>query len=99
MRSRWTFKPSRLTATELRLLVALLEADGRILTRDQLLDVVYGPESADVLDRTIDVLVGRVRDKLGDPATHPRFIETVRGVGYRATRRVRPLPDGSASSP
>jgi DNA-binding response OmpR family regulator len=77
-------RPVSLSVTELRLLVAILEADGRVLSRDQLLDAVYGIDSSAILDRTIDVLVGRLRDKLGDPAATPRFIVTVRGAGYRA---------------
>lgn len=77
-----------LTAVELRLLVVLLEADGRVLSRDQLLSAVYGADDEGVLDRTIDVHVGRLRDKLGDAADEPRFIATVRGVGYRAAGRV-----------
>jgi DNA-binding response OmpR family regulator len=81
-----------LTAVELRLLVALLEADGRVLTRERLLDAVYGGDDEGVLDRTIDVHVGRLRDKLGDPADAPRFIATVRGVGYRAAGRVERGP-------
>jgi DNA-binding response OmpR family regulator len=73
-----------LTAVEFRLLVALLEADGRVLTRDQLLDAVYGQDEAEVLDRTVDVHIGRLREKLGDDAERPRYVATVRGVGYRA---------------
>ncbi len=73
-----------LTSVEFRLLVALLEADGRVLTRDQLLDAVYGQDEAEVLDRTVDVHIGRLRDKLGDDAERPRYVATVRGVGYRA---------------
>ena len=73
-----------LTAVEFRLLVALLEADGRVLTRDQLLDAVYGQDAEAVLERTIDVHVGRLRDKLDDTAAEPRYIATVRSVGYRA---------------
>jgi DNA-binding response OmpR family regulator len=73
-----------LTAVEFRLLVTLLEADGRVLTRDQLLDAVYGHDEAEVLDRTVDVHIGRLRDKLGDDAERPRYVATVRGVGYRA---------------
>ena len=73
-----------LTRVEFRLLQAILEADGRVLSRDQLLDAVYGAEAADVLDRTVDVHVGRLRDKLGDDADQPRYVATVRGVGYRA---------------
>jgi DNA-binding response OmpR family regulator len=73
-----------LTRVEFRLLLAILDADGRVLSRDQLLDAVYGNDSNDVLDRTVDVHVGRLRDKLGDDAEQPRYIATVRGVGYRA---------------
>lgn len=77
-------RPVPLTAAEFRLLTALLQADGRVLSRDQLLDAVYGQDEADVLDRTIDVHIGRLRDKLGDDADRPRYIATVRGIGYRA---------------
>jgi DNA-binding response OmpR family regulator len=73
-----------LTAVEFRLLVALLEADGRVLSRDQLLDAVYGQDEADIMDRTVDVHIGRLRDKLGDDADRPKYVATVRGVGYRA---------------
>ena len=82
-----------LTTIEFRLLQVLLEADGRVLTRDRLLDLVYGSDDAEVLDRTIDVHVRRLRDKLGDDADAPRYVATVRGVGYRlapATGRVAP---------
>jgi len=80
-----------LTNVEFRLLTTLLEAEGRVLTRDQLLDAVYGAEQADVLDRTIDVHIGRLRDKLDDDADNPHYVATVRGVGYRAA------PTGGAS--
>jgi len=73
-----------LTHVEFRLLLAILEADGRVLSRDQLLDAVYGHAGVEVLDRTVDVHVGRLRDKLGDDADAPRYVSTVRGVGYRA---------------
>lgn len=78
--------PIPLTRVEFRLLETILAADGRVLSRDQLLDAVYGADQAEVLDRTIDVHVGRLRDKLGDDADHPRYVATVRGVGYRAAR-------------
>jgi DNA-binding response OmpR family regulator len=83
-----------LTAIEFRLLVALLEADGRVLTRDQLLDAVYGLDGEAVLERTIDVHIGRLRDKLEDTAAEPRFVATVRGVGYRAIERAAGEPVG-----
>jgi DNA-binding response OmpR family regulator len=73
-----------LTPVEFRMLTTILEAGGRVLSRAQLLDSVYGEDGLDVLDRTIDVHVRRLRDKLGDDPDRPRFIATVRGVGYRA---------------
>ena len=76
--------PIALTRVEFMLLATLIEAGGRVLTRDQLLDAVWGQDQADVLDRTVDVHVGRLRDRLGDDADRPRYIVTVRGIGYRA---------------
>ncbi|HYY46616.1 MAG TPA: response regulator transcription factor [Candidatus Angelobacter sp.] len=76
-------RPVPLTAAEFRLLSALVRADGRVLTRELLLDALYGAAPADALDRTIDVHIGRLREKLGDDAERPRYIATVRGVGYR----------------
>jgi DNA-binding response OmpR family regulator len=77
-----------LSVLELRLLVALLAADGRILTRDQLLDAIHGVGEADVTDRAIDVYVKRLREKLGDDSAAPRYVATVRGAGYRAAGSV-----------
>ena len=76
--------PIALTRVEFKLLATLIEAGGRVLTRDQLLDAVWGQDQAEVLDRTVDVHVGRLRDRLGDDADRPRYIVTVRGIGYRA---------------
>ena len=73
-----------LTAGELRLLLALVEADGRILTREALLDALYGGDEGEVMERTVDVYIRRLRDKLGDDAERPRYVATVRGAGYRA---------------
>ena len=68
-----------LTPTEFRLLQFLMERPGRVLTRDQLLNSVWGSEVF-VTDRTVDTHVKRLRSKLGSGAD---LIETVRGVGYR----------------
>src|SRR5437660_905253 len=75
-----------LTPAEFRLLSALAEAGGRVLTRQVLLDALYGPGQGEALDRTIDVHIGRLREKLGDGADRPRYIATVRGSGYRTVR-------------
>ena len=88
-----------LTRVEFRLLQTILEADGRVLSRDQLLDAVYGHDAADVLDRTVDVHVGRLRDKLGDDADQPRYVATVRGVGYRAAPAATTAATDTPGSP
>jgi len=72
------------SAVEFRLLVTLVEAEGRVLSRDALLDALYGQADDEVLDRTIDVYVRRLRERLGDSPERPRYVVTVRGVGYRA---------------
>ncbi len=74
----------QLTHVEFRLLQTLLEADGRVLSRDQLLDAVWGADQSEVLDRTVDVHIRRLRDKLGDDPDAPRYVATVRGAGYRS---------------
>ena len=77
-------RPMPLTPAEYRLLVALVQARGRVLTRQALLDSLYGQTQGDALERTIDVHIGRLRDKLGEEIGAPRYIVTVRGIGYRA---------------
>lgn len=85
-----------LTLVEFRLLAALLNARGRVLTRDRLLDAAYGENEMGVLDRTIDVHIGRLRNKLGDRADQARYVATVRGVGYRAAPALpRPAAAGT----
>lgn len=74
-----------LSLAEFRLLAALVAAEGRVLSREALLDVLYGDGSVEALDRTIDVYIRRLREKLGDDPEQPRYVMTVRGVGYRAT--------------
>ena len=70
-----------LTASEFGLLHALVERPGRVLSREQLLELVQG--SADeAFDRSIDVHVSRLRHKLGDDPKSPRILKTIRGVGY-----------------
>jgi DNA-binding response OmpR family regulator len=72
-----------LSPLEFRLLAALVEAGGRVLTRDRLLDLLCGRDAEGVLERSIDVYVGRLRAKLGDDPSDPDYIATIRGVGYR----------------
>jgi DNA-binding response OmpR family regulator len=70
-----------LTAYEFALLHALAERAGRVLSREQLMEFARGsPE--DSFDRSVDVHVSRLRQKLGDDPKRPRLIKTVRGAGY-----------------
>lgn len=64
-------------------LAALLAAEGRVLSRGQLIDALAADADEPILERSIDAYVGRLRSKLGDGVQRPRYIETVRGVGYR----------------
>jgi DNA-binding response OmpR family regulator len=73
-----------LTGVEFGVLAALLGAKGRVLSRDQLIDVLGQDTEEPILERSIDAYVGRLRSKLGDTAQRPRYIETVRRLGYRA---------------
>lgn len=70
-----------LTSGEFELLQVLARHAGRVLSRDYLLEQTRGREAAP-FDRTIDVLVGRLRRKLDDSADEPQLIKSVRGAGY-----------------
>ncbi len=77
--------PVQLTAKEFDLLHALVREPGVVMTRQQLLEAAWG--FAEYVDaRGVDVHIRHIREKLGDDASAPRFIETLRGVGYRALK-------------
>ena len=75
-----------LTAHEYELLCALARNCGRVLTRDQLLDEMKGDHADDAFDRSIDVHVSRLRQKIEPDPRHPRYVKTVRGAGYLLAR-------------
>jgi two-component system phosphate regulon response regulator PhoB len=70
------------TVREFRLLEYLARHRGRVFTRDQLLDAVW-KEGAFVTPRSIDVFIRRLRGKIEDDPRHPRYLKTLRGIGYR----------------
>lgn len=72
-----------LTAFEFKLLVALMEFPGRVFSREQLLAHVYDYDEMYVVDRTIDVHIGKLRQKIEADPGRPDRIQTVRGVGYK----------------
>ena len=75
-------EPVDLTALEFAILAALMKSKGRVKSREALLEDV-SERRFDVFDRSIDVHISQLRKKLGDDAKNPRFIVTVRSVGYR----------------
>jgi two-component system alkaline phosphatase synthesis response regulator PhoP len=74
--------PVELTAKEFDLLYVMAANPGIVLTRERLMEKVWGYEYIGDT-RTVDVYIRHLREKLADDADNPRFIETVRGVGYR----------------
>jgi two-component system alkaline phosphatase synthesis response regulator PhoP len=76
--------PVELTAKEFDLLVMLMKNSGKVLTRNTLLDKVWGVEYYGDT-RTVDVHVRYLRQKIEDNSDEPAYIQTVRGVGYRFT--------------
>ena len=74
-------KPIKLSATEFKLLLYLAERKGKVFSRDQLLDAVWRDE-AFVEPRTVDVHVRRLRSQIEDDPAHPRYVKTMRGIGY-----------------
>ena len=78
-------QPVELTAREFALLLALAQHPGRVFTRAQLLEGVWGDAYYD--DHVVDVHIGNLRKKLETDPAHPHYLETVRGVGYRFRRR------------
>jgi DNA-binding response OmpR family regulator len=72
-----------LTAIELRLLVRLMRSPGNVFSRAQLLDALYTQDTVHVLDRTVDVHIGRLRDKIEPTPSQPTYVLTVRGLGYK----------------
>ena len=91
--SRATVRPARsitrtevaLTRTEFDLLVELAQRPGQVLSRDQLLDRVWGYDYLGD-SRLVDVAIGRVRAKVERDPANPELLLTVRGSGYKAAR-------------
>ena len=78
-----------LSSAEFRLLAAFVQRPGRVLSRDQLIELTRAP-GVEVNDRSIDLAVSRLRAKLGDTAREPALIRTVRGEGYLFDAEVSP---------
>ena len=75
-------RPVALTASEYKILLALMSFPGKAFSREELLSHCYQNSEA-VIDRVIDVHIGKLRQKIEDDPAQPQFIQTVRGHGYR----------------
>ena len=80
-------QPVSLTPHEYALMVALMASPGRTFTRDELLDRLYPMGEAVVIDRVVDVHIGKLRQKIEPIPAEPQYIITVRGIGYRFADR------------
>lgn len=85
-----------LTATEFRLLEFLMSRPGVVFSREQLLDAVWGHDRA-VTDRTVDVYILRLRQKIEAAANAPSFIRSVRGFGYSFSPETQAAQAGASA--
>jgi DNA-binding response OmpR family regulator len=83
-------KSVSLTHHEYTLLKTLMSNPGRVFTRDELLDRLYPMGEAVVIDRVVDVHIGKLRQKIEPNSSGPCYIFTVRGIGYRFADREEP---------
>jgi two-component system OmpR family response regulator len=74
-------QPIEMTTTEFELLKTLVANSGRVIPRERLMELARGEDFA-AFDRSVDVHISHIRKKLGDDGKRPRFVKTVRGVGY-----------------
>jgi two-component system alkaline phosphatase synthesis response regulator PhoP len=86
-------KPVKLTYKEFELLVYLAQNKKKVLSREQILSAVWGFDFDEVTTRTVDIHIKTLRQKLGDNADDPQFIETVRGYGYKFVCELADIED------
>ncbi len=93
-RLRIAGRPKELTPHEYALLHALMSRPGRTYTRDELLACLYPAGDTVVIDRVVDVHIGKLRQKIEPDPAAPQFIFTVRGIGYRFADPVNDIRQG-----
>ena len=80
-------RPVLLTPLEFKLLQTLMAAPGKVFAREELLDCLYPHNEAMVIDRVVDVHIGKLRQKIEKDLSNPRYVLTVRGIGYQFAER------------
>jgi DNA-binding response OmpR family regulator len=78
-----------LTAAEYKLLIAFMQNGQQVLSRNQIFDMLWDMQGEFVDDNTLSVYIRRLRDKLGDNIKEPKYIQTIRGLGYKWIMDVR----------
>ncbi|MEE8233268.1 MAG: helix-turn-helix domain-containing protein, partial [Gammaproteobacteria bacterium] len=78
----------RLTSYEFQLLATLVKSPNRVFNRDQIMESITGRDWIPS-DRSVDVLVGKIRKKIEEDPHNPSMIKTIRGTGYKFTARVK----------
>lgn len=73
----------KLSSLEFKIFMTLYKNKGKVMSRDDILDSVYGFYGEPVIDRSIDVHITNLRKKLNDDPKKPKYIETIRGIGYK----------------
>jgi DNA-binding response OmpR family regulator len=76
-------QPIILTPTEFRLLRLLVSAPGQVFSREQMIEAVWGYDSEIGSDRTVDVHMRHLREKMEEDPANPRWLLTARGFGYK----------------
>jgi DNA-binding response OmpR family regulator len=76
-------RPVLLTPHDFKLLQTLIASPGKVFAREELLDRLYPHDEATVIDRVVDVHIGKLRQKIEKDPSNPQYILTVRGIGYR----------------
>ncbi len=79
--------PVFLTPHEYNLLQALMLSPGKVFTRDELLARIYPKHEALVIERVVDVHIGKLRQKIEEDPSNPKYVLTVRGMGYQFTEK------------
>ena len=80
-------RPVPLTPHEFKLLQTLMAAPGKVFAREELLGRLYPGNEATVIDRVVDVHIGKLRQKIEKDPSNPRYVLTVRGIGYQFAER------------
>lgn len=88
----------RLQGQPFRVLVALLDRAGEVVTREELQKLLWGADTTVDFDHSLGIAVNKLRDALGDSAENPRFVETLARQGYRFIAPVTVIGAGPAAS-